>query len=144
MSLVYSVNSSSIASEVIDGEAIIMNLGTGYYHSTSGLGAVLWQAILDGASQEMITCSLSETYPGVDTDSDFDLFLSQLKDAGLVAETSGAGAGAKLNLEGIAYTPPSLDSYGDMQDLIMLDPIHDVSDQHGWPVRPAEFGGSGR
>ena len=33
-----------------------------------------------------------------------------------------------------AYRTPVLSIYTDMQDLLLLDPIHDV-DQAGWPTR---------
>ncbi len=32
-----------------------------------------------------------------------------------------------------AFEAPVLESYSDMQDLLLLDPIHDVDDA-GWPV----------
>ena len=30
------------------------------------------------------------------------------------------------------FTPPKVNKYSDMQDLLLLDPIHDV-DEKGWP-----------
>jgi hypothetical protein len=33
-----------------------------------------------------------------------------------------------------AFQPPTLESYNDMQDLLLLDPIHDVDDM-GWPQK---------
>ena len=35
------------------------------------------------------------------------------------------------------WSPPSIAVFSDMQDLFLLDPIHDV-DEAGWPSRPAE------
>jgi hypothetical protein len=139
LSLVYRVNSSFVASEVIDGEAIIMNLENGRYHSASGVGAMIWQAILDGASDAAIRDDLTWLYAGEDTGLHLDHFLEQLKDAGLIEMAPGEGVGTYNRIENLPYAPPSLESYGDMEDLIMLDPIHDVSEQHGWPIRPPEF-----
>lgn len=31
------------------------------------------------------------------------------------------------------YRPPVLEVFADMQDLLLLDPIHDI-DEVGWPV----------
>jgi hypothetical protein len=28
---------------------------------------------------------------------------------------------------------PELEIYQDMQNLLLLDPVHDVDEQHGWP-----------
>jgi len=35
---------------------------------------------------------------------------------------------------GEAFRPPTVAVYSDMEDLLLLDPIHDV-DETGWPVR---------
>jgi hypothetical protein len=29
--------------------------------------------------------------------------------------------------------PPRLESYGDMQSLLLLDPVHEVEQDVGWP-----------
>lgn len=135
MPTIYSVNSASVASEVIDDEAIIMNLATGNYHSARGLGALLWQAMVDGVSGEDILAALEARYPGRDVATDFDTFVTQAREASLVVPGEGESRRAMPPLE-CNYAAPVLESFGDMADLIMLDPIHDVSDQHGWPVRP--------
>jgi hypothetical protein len=36
------------------------------------------------------------------------------------------------------YIPPILNRHGDMQDLALLDPIHDVEGE-GWPNRKTNF-----
>src|SRR6187397_1108133 len=42
-------NSPSVVSEIIDGEAVIMNLATGHYFSALGTGGELWALIEKGA-----------------------------------------------------------------------------------------------
>jgi len=37
----------------------------------------------------------------------------------------------------IAYAPPVLETFSDMQDLLLLDPIHEVDDA-GWPMAPRQ------
>ena len=34
--------------------------------------------------------------------------------------------------ERLAFTPPKLERYTDMQEIILLDPVHKV-DSQGWP-----------
>jgi len=34
---------------------------------------------------------------------------------------------------GTVFAPPVLEVYTDMQDLLLLDPIHDVDETVGWP-----------
>ena len=35
-------------------------------------------------------------------------------------------------VERVPYVPPVLEKFTDMQDLILLDPVHEVSER-GWP-----------
>ena len=32
-----------------------------------------------------------------------------------------------------AFLPPEIDIFSDMQDILLLDPVHDV-DESGWPI----------
>jgi hypothetical protein len=36
------------------------------------------------------------------------------------------------------YEPPVLKKYDDMADLLLVDPIHDVAADKGWPHRPSD------
>ena len=46
-----------------------------------------------------------------------------------------------LVTEKLAYEHPVLQKYTDMEDLLLLDPIHDV-DEAGWPARKQPVEGS--
>ena len=39
--------------------------------------------------------------------------------------------------ERLGYVAPTLQKYSDMQDLLLIDPVHEV-DETGWPNRPAD------
>ncbi len=44
-------------------------------------------------------------------------------------------------MSNVPYAPPALETYTDMQELLLLDPIHDV-DETGWPAaRPHQATG---
>jgi hypothetical protein len=47
-----------------------------------------------------------------------------------VASLQGAAPEARA----VAFVPPSLAKFQDMQDLLLLDPIHET-DEPGWPAR---------
>ena len=133
----FRLSAPSIISEVIDGEAIIIDMLSGAYFSTEGLGAVLWQVAISGRSRTTIVESVSAAYPDAATaGADTADFLEQLLSNDLIIEDAPAGAG-EIGLPAwpaMAYVPPQLQRHADMQDLIMLDPIHDV-DAVGWPKR---------
>jgi hypothetical protein len=35
----------------------------------------------------------------------------------------------------VPFEPPILERFDDMQELLLLDPVHEVSDEEGWPAR---------
>jgi len=43
----------------------------------------------------------------------------------------------------LIYTPPVLSAYTDMEDLLQLDPVHDVDAESGWPVPRPPLGEAG-
>jgi len=50
----FRVCAPSVVSEVIDGEAVIMDLRTGYYYSARDTGALAWTWIEQGCSERAI------------------------------------------------------------------------------------------
>ncbi len=74
------------------------------------------------------------TWPGRDQTGAFlGKSAADLKANDLIRDTGeGAGAFSPPAIQG-AFAPPRLQRYTDMQDLLLLDPIHDV-DEVGWPV----------
>ena len=66
-------------------------------------------------------------------------FLAELEEEGLVVEADGAdGTTPDLGSASSDFASPHLEKYTDLQDLIMLDPIHEVEPK-GWPA-PRESG----
>ena len=59
----YEVNAPTVVGEVIDGEAVIMDLKTGHYYSSLGVGAVVWNFIEAGCSLEAIEQTLVSHFP---------------------------------------------------------------------------------
>ena len=130
--------------ETIDDEVIIVNLVSGIYYSLDKTGTVIWNYIERNESiGEMINninsnydCNLEELK---NTLSDL---LTALKDEKLIIlnqENFTKGVvEAKTQVENTPskqkkkFEKPKLGKYNDMQELLLLDPIHDV-DEMGWP-----------
>lgn len=130
----------AVVSEVIDGEAVIMNLKSGNYYSTDKVGSQVWGWIEQGWGQRAMRDALIAMYDAAapEIETALNAFLSDLMAQDLVeAAASGDSAappaspaqdGAKF-----VFVPPTLNVYTDMKDLLLLDPIHDV-DEVGWPT----------
>ncbi len=141
----FTFNQPFVVSELIDGEAVIMNLKSGNYYSTRHTGALLWSWLEQGLTLDDMAAALTGIYGGEEAAyfPDITAFIDNLIEQGLIVPTEAVAA-ASLAVEGTsppkAYKPPLLEVYADMQDLLLLDPIHDI-DEVGWPIakstRPA-------
>ncbi|HKY63449.1 MAG TPA: PqqD family protein [bacterium] len=135
----YQVNAPKVISETIDGETIIINLESGNYFSLNASGGTLWQGLAGKASRAAIVENLCRLYnlKIKDAQSDVEEFFSRLLQENLIVgrEGHGPGAGAESpsRSDSRPYEKPTLLKYEDMQDLLLLDPIHDV-DEAGWPM----------
>ena len=136
----YVPNRPSVSSELIDGEAIIMHLRLGHYFSTEGSGALIWSGIEQDAPMTLLAEALSRQYGLADDDAVAAVatFVASLQEHDLLRPGQSAGRVPDPAEHGInvTFAEPELAVYTDMQDLLLLDPIHDV-DSTGWPVAPA-------
>jgi hypothetical protein len=133
----YRLNSPQVVSEAVDDETIVVNLDTGTYYSIKGDGMLLWNAFIDGASLAEIAGAVAEQTGASSelVEKSVAAFSTKLRAEGLIVPSdSGAGPSSPLDLSdgGSGLLEPSLESYSDMQDLILLDPVHEV-DEQGWP-----------
>ncbi len=131
----------------MDGEVILIDLETGDYYSLRGAGADVWALLERGAAADAIASELEAVYGGAAASEAIraDVFdvLGKLHEGGLIRPGSVDGAGAaapdaKLPT-GRPYQAPKLERYTDMQEYLLVDPIHDV-DERGWPPRKADSG----
>jgi hypothetical protein len=132
----FQINSPQVIREFFDDEAVIVNLEQGIYYSIDPIGAMIWGLIEQGASSTQIVENLSQTFtPSTDIEKDIEEFIDLLLAEELIAATDNAPLTSfdsiskdnKLN-----YSKPTLNKYTDMQELLLLDPIHEV-DGEGWP-----------
>jgi hypothetical protein len=140
----YKVNSKYIVHETIEGETIIMNLRNGFYYSFDGIGPVIWDLLEKNNNILQITRFVQDHFPTPERDISKPVsdFIKQLADNDLVAETGSPDFEAEtlspeelkklMGGEVPEFIEPRLNKYSDMQNVLLLDPIHDV-DEKGWP-----------
>jgi coenzyme PQQ synthesis protein D (PqqD) len=135
----FRINSPAVASEVIEGEAVIMNLKSGVYFSTRQIGGLLWSWIEQGMSVSAMVHALagtSESGPEI-VEQAVARFIAKLLEHDLIRELASDAPvplfGPPPLPAGTVFAAPVLDVYTDMQDLLLLDPIHDVDEAVGWP-----------
>lgn len=135
----YKVNSPDVAWESFDGEVVIVNLQSGHYFSARGSGASIWRSLAAGASRAEVEAHVMSAFEGSPAElaASVSQFIDSLVERTLlVLRVPGDAATAAPALEPpatkAAFSPPALEAYADMQDILLLDPIHEVDDQ-GWP-----------
>ena len=137
-----------ILRELIDEEVVIINMVSGSYYSLTDLGALIWDMIEQGLSLDRIVQALVNQYdasPEVIQDSLDQLMVSLMTEELIVTATSETTMAEVISIETVAaltakkpFLSPVLSKYDDMQELLLVDPIHDV-DESGWPNIKAEI-----
>jgi hypothetical protein len=138
------INAPDVVSETIDGETVIIDLYKGLYYNLNPLGSLIWTLIEAGQARSSILTTLQTQYATWDTAAQASveqLFDRLIAEELVVPDGEAQGqpqSGMNLPAE---FEAPVLYKYADMQDLLALDPIHDV-DETGWPNQPAEVLGA--
>ena len=141
--LVYHPNTSRITYEIIEGEVIIVDFDTGVYYSINALGSVIFNWIAHGANLGDVHKVIGTHFrvPETDVVQAVDAFIDTLLQDAIISPRDSSGENRILNNPELSYEDlpdsatfeaPRLEKYTDMQELLLLDPIHEV-DEEGWP-----------
>lgn len=136
----YQLYGSNIVYEMFENEAVAVNLDTGKYYSMRQLSALLWEALLSKYSVESIAEKISTHYAVnlTKVKSDINNFIEILLKEDLIKTNENFNDAniACFTLSG-EYQVPTVEIFSDMQEILLLDPVHDV-DTAGWPVAQKE------
>lgn len=128
----------NVISQIIEGEAVVINLDNGCYFTFNASGTDIWAGVESGADVDGIVDLLQRRYriPSHDALGATCQFIETLDREGLVVDDGLGGVAVVADLDPAApFDDPSMQKFEDMQDLILLDPVHEVDDQQGWPHR---------
>jgi hypothetical protein len=137
----YRINRPKVIFEAFEDETVLINLDSGNYYSFSGSGALIWDYIVRGDSLGSVIENLQERFGGRDGIAPaVEDFVRELVEENLIVrDSSGARKNISEPKEEVPspsrFEKPMLQKYSDMQDLLLLDPIHEV-DETGWPHAP--------
>ena len=128
-----------VVREAFDDEVVIINLESGTYYSLNGSGVAVWTTIEAGATLDTVVAAVAARYDAAPTriETDVRQLIDRLLAEQLVCESPGNPGAGTAHPEGDRqpYEAPQLSVFTDMQELLRLDPVHDV-DEAGWPHRP--------
>lgn len=143
----FRLNSPDVLQERIEGEVIVVHVLTGSYYSLLGSGAAIWSDILRGVDAETIIDQFvaSGSENRVTVSAEVHRFLGELWDEQLVVVYEPGATVAPVPGDApapdglVPFEPPSLQKYSDMQEILLVDPIHEV-DSGGWPMKKPKSG----
>jgi hypothetical protein len=132
----YKVDSQRIAHQEVDGEVIVIDFVAGTYFSMQATAGEIWQMLVAGADSSAIVARYPNAAGAAD---EIPAFLDELLAANLVEIDDAAidGVPSALPENRLPYATPRLEIFEDLADLIMLDPVHDVTEA-GWPHAPTD------
>ena len=143
---VYEVAGEGVLWEAFEDEVVVINLDNGCYYALDAVGGVVFDLLAGGLPTGAVVDRLALTYAGerAAMRSEVEGFAGRLLDAGVLRARDGVAPAppAADDAPGVKepFRAPQIRAYTDMQDLLMIDPIHDV-DETGWPVRRDPGGG---
>ena len=128
----FRINAPRVTHQTIDGETIIIDFENGAYFSIDGVGSVIWEAVAQNTSANAVIDLITKHYAGdnVEIKQAVEKFMIELQHESPDASTLPIPTSATQP----EFQTPMLTKYTDMQDLLLLDPIHDV-DEQGWPLK---------
>ena len=138
----YRIPQPRIVYEVLNTEVIAIDFNTGTYYALLHAAKQVWLLIERQLPLDQIAQVLSNHYKHEFSEvlADLQQFITQLLENGLIelaAETPDSPGSTELiqiDSQGWKYDPPKLLTYMDVQDLLLLDPIHEVTEA-GWPAK---------
>ncbi len=143
----YRTSGPAVVSDTVDNETIIVDLDSGTYYDLNHVGAAIWGLLVRGSTAAEVSADLVSRFgaePQV-AQRDVDGLLALLLEEGLLVALDGAEppaapvphSGNPANGDvspGLPYEAPVVNRHSDMQELLLLDPVHEV-DETGWPSR---------
>lgn len=136
----FQINTPTVVHEIFDEEVVVIHLESGNYYTLDQDGARLWQLLNQGLNAPAITATVAETSPltAAEILAIVEHFITTLQQEDLIVPAVEPNPitltlpPLPLTKQNQPFQTPVIRKYTDMQDLLLLDPIHDV-DETGWP-----------
>lgn len=138
----YEANSPRVLGETIDSETLLIDSRTGVYFALNVTGSQIWAAFISQpATIDAVATEFARLYdlaPDV-ARNDVAATVSAMREHELLREAPAMAVSqtptrASMPVVDRTYEPSSIERFDDLEDLLLLDPIHDVDPDRGWPT----------
>jgi hypothetical protein len=137
----FRLNEPRVVADTIDGEVLAIDMATGAYVSLRDWSTFVWSHLLGGATVDGAQQALSQ-HVGDAPDDAVAVFADRLHTEGLIVPSDPVASGdaqahvVAIDVPTAPWSGLAVESFTDMADLILLDPVHDVDADKGWPAPP--------
>jgi len=131
------LRSADVVHETIEDETIVIDLQTGAYYWAAGLSSVVFLQALSGLTRNDLLEWVAATYPDqASATEDTKLFLDALVAVNLcvISQDVPVNPVTLMPVPPEKYSTPVIGGSDDMAELLLLDPIHEVDPDAGWPT----------
>jgi hypothetical protein len=137
----FCIDRTRIQFEKFEDETVIINVENGLYYSLSPSGSEVLRIVDSGCpSGLLIDTLLGNSEEAIQHGPNIIRFVEDLIREGILVEADDlAVADQSITIPGPVYTtagvfqPPLLEKYDEVRDLLLIDPIHMVDQEKGWP-----------
>lgn len=126
------VRPQSIVHDMIDSEAVVMDIEAGVYFSFNEAATKIWLRIVnaDASETSIYTFAGPQNIHFIDFLLENKIILRELAPEGWKDEA--------VNLTQVSESA-KWQTYSDMKELLLLDPVHDIAlNEDGWPEKRGE------
>ena len=131
--------------ETFEDEVVVINMISGSYFSLNATGLEIWALLEQNHSLQSVVNAMQSKYEGEPDTIQLavEKLVGELCDEDLIvalapAPLQNSASPCVSGEERAAFVAPTIAKFTDMQELLLLDPIHEV-DEAGWPFAKPEI-----
>lgn len=135
-------NDTQLSAETFETEIVVIHFLRGTYFSLRGAAMALWQWLKEGADEATLAELLATRY-GLAPErgrAEVANTLARLREYELVVDSDLPAPPRDryaMTAGPDGFETPVVEAFEDLQELIAIDPVHEVDPMQGWPHRPA-------
>lgn len=132
----FQIDTKKILFEEFEDETVLINADSGYYYSLSKTGTEILRLLQEGWPANEVADGLFGSHAPASIRATVQRFIHQLEQEEIIIASSRGRTSVAPNIKVMnveEFVPPVLERFDDVRDLLLIDPVHQVDQDYGWP-----------
>ena len=137
----YKIDRTRIIFEQFEDETVLVNTETGFYYSLSNSGSEILRLLEKGCDAGDLPQALfGQSQDAHQCQNSIESFVAKLVDEEIIVATNAEPGSSceseqerPLHYDLSDYLPPVLERFDEVRELLLIDPVHQVDQEYGWP-----------